>query len=42
MKGQYTFYLIIQKNATTRISSDRYDWQDISHTRMWKKQAQEL
>tara|TARA_R110002033_G_scaffold136457_3_gene175963 strand:- start:939 stop:1448 length:510 start_codon:yes stop_codon:yes gene_type:complete len=30
MKGQYTFYLIIQKNATTRIS-DRYDWQTFTY-----------
>jgi len=30
MKGQYTFYLIIPKDATTRIS-DRYDWQTFTY-----------
>jgi len=30
MKGQYTHYLIIPKDATTRISS-RYDWQTFTY-----------
>ena len=30
MKGQYTFYLIIPKDATTRISS-RYDWKEYTY-----------
>ena len=30
MKGQYTHYLIIPKDATTRIS-DRYDWQTFTY-----------